>query len=391
MAYKNDWKKRQKKIDTPPKSEAGYGAMDTEDTTDAPNVAKSVSARGDLGSVVKSHRTKGGPQEPQTKTPTKITSKKDDGPSKRVETAFQKHQRQLKQAAIDAKGDKDLKTKKKPTSSELAATARKQALQEEREAKRDKNISKLDEQTIDWGRSGRRKKVKRKAPVTKKSDRAISKSANVEAPDEKTATVKVPSGTKPGMIIRGGPAERKRKAKLTGTGVEKRPIAPVPPKPTAKVTTPEPKKNGAGEASKRATAKDATAETVSADKMKDRPESRRKRHVAEDRASFGISRGGTKEDPSSGYRVNPFGKNKTKAEADKAMSAAYAAEQEDRKKVSQQDYYQYGEGRRSKLKQTAKKGGPIRAKHGRAIKKTYNTGGTIRLKSGGAVVDTYDY
>ena len=125
--------------------------------------------------------------------------------------------------------------------------------------------------------------------------------------------------------------------------------------------------------------------------MKDRPESRRKRHVAEDRAAFGVSRGGTKEDPSSGYRVNPFGKNKTKAEADKAMSAAYAAEQEDRKKVSRQDHYQYGEGRRSKLKQTAKKGGTIKAKTGGAIKRTYNTGGTIRFKSGGAVVDTYDY
>ena len=202
MAYKNDWKKRQKKIDTPPKSKAGYTATDTEDRTDAPNVAKSVSARGDLGSkksVVKSHAIKGGPQEPQTKTPTKITPKKDDGPSKRVQTAFQKRQNQLKQAAIEAK--KDPKPKKKKTTTELSREY----------VKEKKEKSALDKQTdalVAEKESGRRlpkhlqkqKKVtakkrvypepKKTVPV-KKTDRAISKSANVEAPDEKTATVKV--------------------------------------------------------------------------------------------------------------------------------------------------------------------------------------------------------
>ena len=220
MSYKNDWKARQKKIDTPPKSKAGYTATDTEDRTDAPNVAKSVSARGDLGSkksVVKSHAIKGGPQEPQTKTPTKITPKKDDGPSKRVQTAFQKRQNQLKQAAIEAK--KDPKPKKKKTTTELSREY----------VKEKKEKSALDKQTdalVAEKESGRRlpkhlqkqKKVtakkrvypdpnKKPKPVVstkkrvypepkktvpvKKTDRAISKSANVEAPDEKTATVKV--------------------------------------------------------------------------------------------------------------------------------------------------------------------------------------------------------
>ena len=98
--------------------------------------------------------------------------------------------------------------------------------------------------------------------------------------------------------------------------------------------------------------------------MSDRPEGRRKRHVAEDKVAFGISKGGTKEDPSKGFRFNLFGKNKTKAEADKAMSESYAAEQEDRKKVSQQDFYQYGEGRRSQLK----KGGMVKRNKGGAVR-----------------------
>ena len=98
--------------------------------------------------------------------------------------------------------------------------------------------------------------------------------------------------------------------------------------------------------------------------MSDRPEGRRKRHVAEDKVAFGISKGGTKEDPSKGFRFNLFGKNKTKAEADKAMSESYAAEQEDRKKVSQQDFYQSGEGRRSQLK----KGGMVKRNKGGAVR-----------------------
>ena len=373
MAYKNDWKARQKKIDTPPKSKAGYTATDTEDRTDAPNVAKSVSARGDLGSkksVVKSHAIKGGPQEPQTKTPTKITPKKDDGPSKRVQTAFQKRQNQLKQAAIEAK--KDPKPKKKKTTTELSREY----------VKEKKEKSALDKQTdalVAEKESGRRlpkhlqkqKKVtakkrvypdpnKKPKPVVstkkrvypepkktvpvKKTDRAISKSANVEAPDEKTATVKV-------------------------IGKQK----------TKKVTTPEPKTNGSAQASKRATAKDAKAETGSAAKMSDRPEDRGQR---KDYDHFLSSRGGIK-----GFQRNLFGKNKTVAEASKAAKEAYDREQIDRKRPGQSDHYQYGTGRRSQKK----KGGTIKAKTGGAIKRTYNTGGTIRFKSGGAVVDTYDY
>ena len=413
-----DWKaegrKRTKKIMTPPESKAGYNIYDTEDTTDAPNVAKSVSERGDLGSkksVVKSHGTRGGPTEPQTKTPTKITPKKDDGPSKRVQTAFEKRQKALRtQAVKDAL--KPVKPKKK-TATELSREF----------VKEKKEKIALDKQTdalVAEKEAGRRlpqhlqkqKKVtakkrvypdpkspkpvvstkKRVYPKPEKADRAISKSANVEAPDEKTKTVKVPkkvdserkthgpkgfkpTGKKPGMDIRGGAAARKRKAKLTGKGVETDPVAPKPPKTTAKPVK---------------TAKDAKAETS--------PESQRKRRVAEDKVAFGISRGGTKEDPSKGFRFNLFGKNKTKAEADEAMARSYKEEQWERKRDPDK-FNIRPEGRRSSLKQTAKKGGTVKSKKGGtvkskkggAIKRTYNTGGTIRFKSGGAVVDTYDY
>ena len=361
---------------------------------------ESVSERTDYG--VASHKTKGGPQKevkpkPQTKTKTVDTSK----PTKRVETAFEKRQNQLKQAAKDAKGDKDLKPKKKKTATQLS--------REFVEKKKEKIA--LDKQTdalVAEKESGRRlpkhlqkqKKVtakkrvypdpnkkpkpivstkkrvypepKKTVPV-KKTDRAISKSANVEAPDKKTKTVKVPE----------------RKTYGPNVPSKKRTYEPnVPSKTTAEKVSDA---AGKSDTIPSKTVQAAKAETGSAAKMSDRPKGRRKRHVAEDKAAFGISKGGTKEDPSKGFRFNLFGKNKTKAEADKAMSESYAAEQEDRKKESRKDHYKYGEGRRSKLKQTAKKGGTIKAKTGGAIKRTYNTGGTIRFKSGGAVVDTYDY
>ena len=60
-----------------------------------------------------------------------------------------------------------------------------------------------------------------------------------------------------------------------------------------------------------------------------------------------------------GFEFNLIGKNKTAAEAKKAGDEAYKQEQADRKKISRQDHYQYGEGRRSKLKQVAKKGGHL--------------------------------
>mgnify|MGYP003655294252 CR=1 FL=1 len=89
--------------------------------------------------------------------------------------------------------------------------------------------------------------------------------------------------------------------------------------------------------------------------MSDRPEGRRSRTIAEDKADFLKSKGGTDEDLNKGFGFNLFGKNKSAAEAKKAGDEAYLAEQEDRKKASQQDFYQYGEGRRSKLK----KGGRV--------------------------------
>ena len=61
----------------------------------------------------------------------------------------------------------------------------------------------------------------------------------------------------------------------------------------------------------------------------------------------------------------------------KRAREAYAEEQRDRKKISRQDHYQYGEGRRA----VKKKGGAMRKAQG----------GTIRLETGGAVIDTYDY
>ena len=158
------------------------------------------------------------------------------------------------------------------------------------------------------------------------------------------------------------------------TQKDKRPATAVPPKPIDGMAASSPKK-----------------ETGSA-KLGGRPEERRSRHVAEDKRHFAISKGGTQDDPNRGFRRRLFGKNVSEAEAKKSVDEAYKQEQADRKKISRQDHYQYGEGRRSKLKQTAKKGGTIRAKKGRAIvKKSYNTGGTVRFSSGGSVIDTYNY
>jgi hypothetical protein len=127
-------------------------------------------------------------------------------------------------------------------------------------------------------------------------------------------------------------------------------------------------------------------------KMGGRPEERRSRHVAEDKVAFLKSRGGTDKNINKGFEFNLIGKNKTAAEAKKAGDEAYKREQIDRKRPSQSDFYKYGEGRRSKLKQVAKKGGTVRAKKGRAIvKKTYNTGGVVKFSSGGSVIDTYNY
>ena len=78
-----------------------------------------------------------------------------------------------------------------------------------------------------------------------------------------------------------------------------------------------------------------------------------------------------------GFQFNLVGKNKTKEAGMKRAREAYAEEQRDRKKISRQDHYQYGEGRRA----VKKKGGAMRK----------SQGGTIRLKTGGAVIDTYDY
>jgi len=388
---------------------------------------ESVSERTDYG--VASHKTKGGPQKevkpkPQTKTKTVDTSK----PTKRVETAFQKRQKQLKQAAIEAK--KDPKPKKKKTATQLSREfvkekKEKSALDKQTDAfvaekEAGRSLPKRLQKQVKPRSSGGRGK-KNEAPGARKAEAFFDKhkpktteTATVKVPERKTYGPNVSS--KPGMTIRGGPAARKRKAKLTGTGVDDTSRGPKPPKAlptdrpaqtypktTAKVKVSErktygpnvpaaePKKNGAGEASKRATAKDATAETGSAVKMGGRPEERRSRHVAEDKVAFLKSRGGSDKNINKGFEFNLIGKNKTAAEAKKAGDEAYKQEQADRKKISRQDHYQYGEGRRSKLKQVAKKGGTIKAKKGGAIKRSYNTGGTIRLKSGGAVVDTYDY
>ena len=406
MAYKNDWKARQKKIDTPPKSKAGYTATDTEDTTDAPNVARSVSERGDLGGSKPGMTIRGGPAAKKRKAKVKgrgvdDTAVKDKSP--RVKTAFEKRQKALRtQAVKDALKDPK---KKKKTATQLSREfvkekKEKSALDKQTDAfvaekEAGRSLPKRLQKQVKPRSSGGRGK-KNEAPGARKAEAFFDKhkpktteTATVKVPERKTYGPNVSS--KPGMTIRGGPAARKRKAKLTGTGVDDTSRGPKPPKAlptdrpaqtypktTAKVTTPEPKKNGAGEASKRATAKDATDDTGGG-KMGDRPEDRGQR---KDYDHFLSSKGGIK-----GFQRNPFGKNKTVAEASKSAKEAYDREQIDRKRPGQSDHYQYGEGRRSQKK----KGGTIKAKKGGAIKRSYNTGGTIRLKSGGAVVDTYDY
>ena len=90
--------------------------------------------------------------------------------------------------------------------------------------------------------------------------------------------------------------------------------------------------------------------------MSGRPEGRGQR---KDYDHFLRSKGGIE-----GFQRNLFGKNKTVAEASKAAKEAYDAEQEDRKKISQQDFYQYGEGRRSQLK----KGGMVKRNKGGAVR-----------------------
>jgi len=90
--------------------------------------------------------------------------------------------------------------------------------------------------------------------------------------------------------------------------------------------------------------------------MSDRPEGRSQR---KDYDHFLKSRGGIE-----GFQFNLFGKNKTVAEASKAAKEAYDEEQRDRKKISQQDFYQYGEGRRSQLK----KGGMVKRNKGGAVR-----------------------
>jgi len=109
----------------------------------------------------------------------------------------------------------------------------------------------------------------------------------------------------------------------------------------------------------------------SATLMSGRPPDRKSRDVAADMRHFAISRGGTEKDPNRGFRRRLFGENVTEAEAAKDMKESYKAEQADRKKISQQDFYQYGEGRRSQLKgkQGKKKGGSV-------IKR--NKGGPVR-------------
>jgi len=109
----------------------------------------------------------------------------------------------------------------------------------------------------------------------------------------------------------------------------------------------------------------------SATLMSGRPPDRKSRDVAADMRHFAISKGGTEKDPNRGFRRRLFGENVTEAEAAKDMKESYKAEQADRKKISQQDFYQYGEGRRSQLKgkQGKKKGGSV-------IKR--NKGGPVR-------------
>jgi hypothetical protein len=90
--------------------------------------------------------------------------------------------------------------------------------------------------------------------------------------------------------------------------------------------------------------------------MSDRPESRSQR---KDYEHFLRSRGGIE-----GFQFNLFGKNKTVAEASKDAKQAYDREQEDRKRMSQHDFYKYGEGRRSQLK----KGGMVKRNKGGAVR-----------------------
>ena len=109
----------------------------------------------------------------------------------------------------------------------------------------------------------------------------------------------------------------------------------------------------------------------SATLMSGRPEDRKSRDIAADMRHFAISKGGTQDDPNRGFRRRLFGKDVSEAKAKKDMEAAYKSEQADRKKIQQQDFYQYGEGRRSQLKgkQGKKKGGSV-------IKR--NKGGPVR-------------
>ena len=101
--------------------------------------------------------------------------------------------------------------------------------------------------------------------------------------------------------------------------------------------------------------------------MSGRPEGRAQRRDYED---FLSKHSGIK-----GFQKNLFGKDKTVAEASKRAREAYDEEQRDRKRDP--DKYQYGAGRRSKLK----KGGVVGK----------SKGGMVRFSTGGRVLDTYDY
>ena len=94
------------------------------------------------------------------------------------------------------------------------------------------------------------------------------------------------------------------------------------------------------------------------------------KYTSADYKDFLSSRGGIK-----GFQRNLFGKNKTLEEGTKRAREAYDEEQRDRKRDP--DKYQYGAGRRSKLK----KGGVVGK----------SKGGMVRFSTGGRVLDTYDY
>ena len=101
--------------------------------------------------------------------------------------------------------------------------------------------------------------------------------------------------------------------------------------------------------------------------MSGRPEGRAQRR---DYEAFLSKHSGIK-----GFQKNLFGKDNTVAEASKRAREAYDEEQRDRKRDP--DKYQYGAGRRSKLK----KGGVVGK----------SKGGMVRFSTGGRVLDTYDY